>query len=64
MDIAAYELAQSIRDALVFGDAVGALVFADALVELHEKAAEAEFQDWVARHPETSTADAEKGAVR
>jgi hypothetical protein len=60
MDIEAFELAQAIRTALVFGDTAAALGFADALVTLHEKAAEAEFQNWVARHPEAETAKAEE----
>lgn len=62
MDIEAFELAKEIRLALVFGDNIEALRLADVLVELHEKAAEAEFQDWVANHPEAADAEKEVAA--
>lgn len=52
MDITAYQMAQAIRVALIFGDEASALATAMELVAYHENGADAEYAEYVARNPQ------------
>ena len=52
MDITAYQMAQAIRVALIFGDEISALATAMELVAYHENGADVEYAEYVARNPQ------------
>ena len=54
MDITAYELAQAIRVALVFGDEASALRLATELIAHHENGVNDEYADYLSRNADAN----------